>query len=55
MYIKYKDYRGNLGTDDMVLISAEDYGKHKDELKGIPLAITPDGEPPKEQEGIDYV
>lgn len=55
MYIKYKDYRGNLSKDDMVLISADEYGKHKDELKGIPLAITPDGEPPIEQEEIENV
>ena len=52
-YIKYKDFKGALEKDECLLIDANTYlalYKNSDALNGIPIAITPDGEEPKETE-----
>ena len=52
-YIKYKDFKGTLEKDECLLIDANTYlalYKNSDALNGIPIAITPDGEEPKEIE-----
>ncbi len=52
-YIKYKDFKGTLEKDECLLIDAKNYlalYKNSDALNGIPIAITPDGEEPKETE-----
>ncbi len=37
-----------LQKDDVLLVSIDYYNANKEKLKGIPLAITPDGKPPIE-------
>lgn len=47
-YIKYADYKGQeLAEDECVLMSKEEFDNGGKELKGVPVAITPDGEEPK--------
>ena len=48
MYIAYKDYKGKLAKGDMVLMSAAEFAAGGNKLKGVPVAITPDGKEPVE-------
>ena len=59
-YVKLVEYSGTLNKDEVLLLSASEYlekYKHSDLLNGIPVAITPDGEEPKEieQEVDNYI
>ena len=52
-YIKLVDYNNTLNEDEVLLLSANEYlesYKNSNLLNGIPIAITPDGEEPKEIE-----
>lgn len=55
MYIKYADYQPDmqLGDDDSILMSLQDFLAGGKDLEGVPVTITPDGEPPVEETG-DY-
>lgn len=50
MYIKYADYRPDmqLGDDDSVLMSLQEFLDGGKDLENVPVTITPDGEPPTE-------
>ena len=51
MYIKYKDYSGSLASsDDIVLMSLDEFNSGGKDLMGIPVTITPDGEEPTIEE-----
>lgn len=59
MYIKYADYQPDvqLGDDDSVLMSLQEFLDGGKDLEDVPVTITPDGEPPtnidaNEVEGI---
>lgn len=51
MYIKYADYQPDmqLGDDDSVLMSLQDFLGGGKDLEDVPVTITPDGEPPVEE------
>ena len=51
MYIKYADYQPNmqLGDDDSVLMSLQEFLDGGKDLEDVPVTITPDGEPPAEE------
>ena len=51
MYIKYADYQPSmkLGDDDSVLMSLQEFLSGGKDLEGVPVTITPDGEPPAEE------
>lgn len=51
MYIKYADYQPDmqLGDDDSVLMSLQDFLGGGKDLEDVPVTITPDGEPPAEE------
>lgn len=57
MYIKYADYQPDmqLGDDDSVLMSLQEFLDGGKDLEDVPVTITPDGEPPTEEteEGPD--
>lgn len=50
MYIKYADYQPDmqLGDDDSVLMSLQEFLDGGKDLEDVPVTITPDGEPPIE-------
>lgn len=48
MYIRYADYTGKLAKGDVVLMSADEFANGGSKLKGVPIAITPDGKEPVE-------
>ena len=52
MYIKYADYQPDmqLGDDDSVLMSLQEFLDGGKDLEDVPVTITPDGEPPAEEE-----
>ena len=52
MYIKYTDYQPDmqLGDDDSVLMSLQEFLSGGKDLENVPVTITPDGEPPAEEE-----
>jgi len=51
MYIKYKDFSGTLKENEILLMSLEEFESGGKDLKGVPIAVTPDGkEPPEEVE-----
>ena len=59
-YVKLVEYTGTLNEDEVLLLSAKEYLEkytNSDLLNGIPVAITPDGEEPKEieQEVDNYI
>lgn len=57
MYIKYADYQSDmqLGDDDSVLMSLQEFLSGGKDLEDVPVTITPDGEPPAEEEtDIEY-
>ena len=51
MYIKYTDYQPGmqLGDDDSVLMSLQEFLSGGKDLEDVPVTITPDGEPPAEE------
>ena len=51
MYIKYADYQPDmqLGDDDSVLMSLQEFLDGGKDLENVPVTITPDGEPPAEE------
>lgn len=51
MYIKYVDYQPSmqLGENDSVLMSLQEFLDGGKDLEDIPVTITPDGEPPAEE------
>ena len=51
MYIKYADYQPDmqLGDDDSVLMSLQEFLRGGQDLEDVPVTITPDGEPPTEE------
>ena len=51
MYIKYADYQPDvqLGDDDSVLMSLQEFLSCGKDLEDVPVTITPDGEPPAEE------
>lgn len=50
-YIKYADYNGEaLAEDECILMSKKEFDNGGKELKGVPVAITPDGEELQESE-----
>ncbi|MFR1500258.1 MAG: hypothetical protein ACLSTI_00190 [Ruminococcus sp.] len=51
MYIKYADYQPSmqLGDDDSVLMSLQEFLDGGKDLEDVPVTITPDGEPPAEE------
>lgn len=52
MYIKYADYQPNmqLGDDDSVLMSLQEFLDGGKDLEDVPVTITPDGNPPTDTE-----
>ena len=48
MYIKYADYQPDmqLGDDDSVLMSLQEFLSGGKDLEDVPVTITPDGNPP---------
>ena len=55
MYIKYTDYHPDmqLGDDDSVLMSLQEFLSGGKDLEDVPVTITPDGEPPAEDDSTD--
>lgn len=51
MYIKYADYQPDmqLGENDSVLMSLQEFLDGGKDLEDVPVTITPDGEPPAEE------
>lgn len=51
MYIKYADYQPDmqLGENDSVLMSLQEFLSGGKDLEDVPVTITPDGEPPAEE------
>lgn len=51
MYIKYADYQPDmqLGDDDSILMSLQEFLDGGKDLEDVPVTITPDGEPPVEE------
>ena len=51
MYIKYANYQPDmqLGDDDSVLMSLQEFLDGGKDLEDVPVTITPDGEPPAEE------
>ena len=51
MYIKYADYKPGmqLGENDSVLMSLQEFLDGGKDLEDVPVTITPDGEPPVEE------
>ena len=55
MYIKYADYQPGmqLGDDDSVLMSLQEFLDGGKDLEDVPVTITPDGEPPADTDEDD--
>ena len=51
MYIKYANYQPDmqLGDDDSVLMSLQEFLGGGKDLEDVPVTMTPDGEPPGEE------
>lgn len=51
MYIKYTNYKlgMQLGENDSVLMSLQEFLDGGKDLEDVPVTITPDGEPPVEE------
>lgn len=57
MYIRYTNYKTGmqLGENDSVLMSLQEFLDGGKDLEDVPVTITPDGEPPMEEEtNIEY-
>lgn len=55
MYIKYADYQPDmqLGDDDSVLMSLQEFLSGGKDLEDVPVTITPDGNPPADTDEDD--
>lgn len=55
MYIKYADYQPDmqLGDDDSVLMSLQEFLSGGKDLEDVPVTITPDGNPPTDTDTDD--
>lgn len=55
MYIKYADYQPDmqLGDDDSVLMSLQEFLAGGKDLEDVPVTITPDGNPPTDTDEDD--
>ena len=55
MYIKYADYQPGmqLGDDDSVLMSLQEFLAGGKDLEDVPVTITPDGNPPTDTDTDD--
>ena len=49
MYIKCKDYKGQLNEGEILLMSHDEFVQGGKDITGVPTAVTPDGEEPKEE------
>ena len=51
MYIRYTNYKTGmqLGENDSVLMSLQEFLDGGKDLEDVPVTITPDGEPPTEE------
>jgi len=49
MYIKLKDYKNYLNKGDILLMSLEEFNNGGKEFKGVPIAVTLNGEEPNEE------
>ena len=57
MYIKYADYQPGmqLGDDDSVLMSLQEFLSGGKNLEDVPVTITPDGNPPTDTEDEEEI
>ena len=57
MYIKYTDYQPDmqLGDDDSVLMSLQEFLSGGKDLEDVPVTITPDGNPPTDTEDEEEI
>ena len=57
MYIKYADYQPGmqLGDDDSVLMSLQEFLSGGKDLEDVPVTITPDGNPPTDTEDEEEI
>lgn len=57
MYIKYADYQPGmqLGDDDSVLMSLQEFLSGGKDLENVPITITPDGNPPTDAEDEEEI
>lgn len=55
MYIKYTNYKSGmqLGDDDSVLMSLQEFLDGGKDLEDVPVTITPDGNPPTDIDNDD--
>ena len=55
MYIRYTNYKTGmqLGENDSVLMSLQEFLDGGKDLEDVPVTITPDGEPPAEDDSTD--
>ena len=56
MYIRYTNYKTGmqLGENDSVLMSLQEFLDGGKDLENVPVTITPDGNPPVEPSEMDY-
>lgn len=57
MYIKYADYQPDmqLGDDDSVLMSLQEFLAGGKDLEDVPVTITPDGNPPTDTDDEEEI
>ena len=53
MYIKYKDFTGQLNEGEVLLMSHDEFVQGGKDITGVPTAVTPDGEEPINEEIAD--
>lgn len=55
MYIKYADYKPGmqLGENDSVLMSLQEFLSGGKDLENVPVTITPDGNPPADTVDVE--
>jgi len=54
MYIKYVDFKGSLNEDETLLMSHDEFVNGGKMIEGVPVAVTPYGEEPIEQDEDIY-
>lgn len=55
MYIKFTDFTGKIAKVDIVLMSALEYANGGNQIKNVPVTITPDGKEPIEPSQLEPV
>lgn len=55
MYIKYKDYKGQLNEGEVLLMSHDEFVQGGKDIMGVPTAVTPDGEEPINMEEMEMI